>query len=173
MDWFGLLALDELSHGLANLSMFPYFDVAHYVVSIMALREQPGENDEKSRAPRSLVSVFLKFCFGPVCCWRNAETPVKSTSGCPGVSRSKAERLLTFLGDKNLKTTTSNRVYWRVESRALLASVVTCRDLSQQRQIRHLIYLTFSLFLFEATSNCLFICLLAVGLINLLQQKSD
>uniref|UniRef100_A0A8C7YCK5 Uncharacterized protein n=1 Tax=Oryzias sinensis TaxID=183150 RepID=A0A8C7YCK5_9TELE len=34
--------LDELSHGLANLSMFPYFDMAHYIVSVMALREQPG-----------------------------------------------------------------------------------------------------------------------------------
>ena len=43
MDLFGLLYLDELSHGLANLSMFPYFDMAHYVVSVMALREQPGE----------------------------------------------------------------------------------------------------------------------------------
>lgn len=34
--------MDELSHGLANLSMFPYFDMAHYIVSVMALREQPG-----------------------------------------------------------------------------------------------------------------------------------
>lgn len=44
MDVFGLLDLDELAHGLANLSMFPYFDVAHYVVSVMALREQPGKS---------------------------------------------------------------------------------------------------------------------------------
>jgi len=43
MDLFGLLHLDELSHGLANMSMFPFFDMAHYIVSILALREQPGE----------------------------------------------------------------------------------------------------------------------------------
>lgn len=34
---------DELSHGLADLPMFPYFELAHYVVSVMALREQPGK----------------------------------------------------------------------------------------------------------------------------------
>lgn len=48
MDLLGVLHLDELSHGLANLSMFPYFDMAHYVVSIMALREQPGKKREAS-----------------------------------------------------------------------------------------------------------------------------
>lgn len=48
MDLFGLLHLDELSHGLANLSMFPYFDMAHYIVSVMSLREQPGKCLEQS-----------------------------------------------------------------------------------------------------------------------------
>lgn len=43
MDLLGVLPLDELSHGLANLSMFPYFDMAHYIISVMALREQPGK----------------------------------------------------------------------------------------------------------------------------------
>lgn len=43
MDLFGVLNLDEVSHGLAGLSMFPYFDTAHYTVSVMALREQPGK----------------------------------------------------------------------------------------------------------------------------------
>lgn len=43
MDVLELLHLDELSHGLANLPMFPYFDMAHYVVSVMSLREQPGK----------------------------------------------------------------------------------------------------------------------------------
>lgn len=43
VDVLEALRLDELSHGLANLSMFPYFDMAHYIVSTMALREQPGK----------------------------------------------------------------------------------------------------------------------------------
>lgn len=43
MDLLEVLRLDELSHGLAKLSMFPYFDMAHYIMSVLALREQPGE----------------------------------------------------------------------------------------------------------------------------------
>lgn len=38
--------MDELSHGLANLSMFPFFDMAHYIMSVMALREQPGKFED-------------------------------------------------------------------------------------------------------------------------------
>ncbi|XP_040054023.2 trimeric intracellular cation channel type B isoform X1 [Gasterosteus aculeatus] len=64
MDWFGLLALDELSHGLANLSMFPYFDVAHYVVSIMALREQPGALEVSRVSPLACWFSSMLFCFG-------------------------------------------------------------------------------------------------------------
>ncbi|KAM8828842.1 trimeric intracellular cation channel type B [Spinachia spinachia] len=64
MDWFGLLALDELSHGLANMSMFPYFDVAHYVVSIMALREQPGALEVSRVSPLACWFSSMLFCFG-------------------------------------------------------------------------------------------------------------
>ncbi|XP_037341274.2 trimeric intracellular cation channel type B [Pungitius pungitius] len=64
MDWFGLLGLDELSHGLANLSMFPYFDVAHYVVSIMALREQPGALEVSRVSPLACWFSSMLFCFG-------------------------------------------------------------------------------------------------------------
>lgn len=56
MDLFGLLYLDELSHGLANLSMFPYFDMAHYVVSVMALREQPGKWLVRSSVNRTAIT---------------------------------------------------------------------------------------------------------------------
>lgn len=41
MDLLGMF--NELSHGLADLPMFPYFETAHYIVSVMALREQPGK----------------------------------------------------------------------------------------------------------------------------------
>lgn len=43
MDLFTLLNLDELSLGLSNLQMFPIFETAHYIISVMALREQPGK----------------------------------------------------------------------------------------------------------------------------------
>lgn len=59
MDLLEVLRLDELSHGLANLSMFPYFDMAHYIMSVMALREQPGEfkDTTKSSPPH-----FARYC---------------------------------------------------------------------------------------------------------------
>ncbi|XP_054468664.1 trimeric intracellular cation channel type B [Anoplopoma fimbria] len=64
MDLFGLLHLDELSHGLANLSMFPYFDIAHYIVSIMALREQPGALEVSRVSPLACWFSSMLFCFG-------------------------------------------------------------------------------------------------------------
>lgn len=48
MNLLEVLHLDALSHGLANLSMFPYFDMAHYIMSVMALREQPGESEDST-----------------------------------------------------------------------------------------------------------------------------
>lgn len=47
-----VLHLDDLSHGLANLPMFPYFDMAHFIMSVVALREQPG----RSPKPRHVIS---------------------------------------------------------------------------------------------------------------------
>lgn len=64
MDLLGVLHLDELSHGLASLSMFPYFDMAHYVVSIMALREQPGALDVSRVSPLACWFSSMLFCFG-------------------------------------------------------------------------------------------------------------
>ncbi|XP_040914806.1 trimeric intracellular cation channel type B [Toxotes jaculatrix] len=64
MDLFGLLHLDELSHGLANLSMFPYFDMAHYMVSVMALREQPGALEVSRVSPLACWFSSMLFCFG-------------------------------------------------------------------------------------------------------------
>lgn len=64
MDLLGLLRLDELSHGLANLSMFPYFDMAHYIVSVMALREQPGALEVSRVSPLACWFSSMLFCFG-------------------------------------------------------------------------------------------------------------
>lgn len=64
MDLFGLLQLDELSHGLANLSMFPFFDMAHYIVSILALREQPGALEVSRVSPLACWFSSMLFCFG-------------------------------------------------------------------------------------------------------------
>lgn len=34
---------DELTLAFARTSMFPFFDIAHYLVSLMALKRQSGE----------------------------------------------------------------------------------------------------------------------------------
>ena len=62
----GMLNLDEMAHGLAGMTMFPYFDTAHYVVSVMALREQSGEATSGSfrSSGSSLVNLgaITVFC---------------------------------------------------------------------------------------------------------------
>lgn len=57
MDLFGFLNLNELALGLSQMSMFPYFDMAHYIVSVMSLREQPGK-------PKSTNFIVFQV----VCC---------------------------------------------------------------------------------------------------------
>lgn len=71
MNLLQLQPLDELSLGLADLSMFPYFDMAHYIVSVMALRDQPGELRDAAtsarRQERLSAALFSRtnIHFGP------------------------------------------------------------------------------------------------------------
>lgn len=64
MDLLKTLSVDELAHGLANLSMFPYFEMAHYVVSVMALRAQPGALEVSRVSPLACWFSSMLFCFG-------------------------------------------------------------------------------------------------------------
>ncbi|XP_056434709.1 trimeric intracellular cation channel type B isoform X1 [Gadus chalcogrammus] len=64
MDVIGMLNLDEMAHGLAGMTMFPYFDTAHYVVSVMALREQSGVLELSRRSPFACWFSSMLFCFG-------------------------------------------------------------------------------------------------------------
>ncbi|XP_017263034.1 trimeric intracellular cation channel type B [Kryptolebias marmoratus] len=85
MDLFGML--DELSHGLANLSMFPYFEMAHYVVSVMALREQPGALEVSRVSPLACWFSSMLYCFGGAVLSgiMLAEPPVAPLSNSTGV----------------------------------------------------------------------------------------
>lgn len=87
MDLFGLLHLEELSLGLANLSMFPYFDMAHYIVSVMALREQPGALEVSRVSPLACWFSSMLFCFGGAVLSgiMLAEPPVAPLSNSTGV----------------------------------------------------------------------------------------
>ncbi|XP_051536957.1 trimeric intracellular cation channel type B-like [Myxocyprinus asiaticus] len=64
MDLFGFLNLNELALGLSNLPMFPYFDMAHYIVSVMNLREQSGALEVSQRSPFACWFSSMLYCFG-------------------------------------------------------------------------------------------------------------
>ncbi|KAK3555333.1 hypothetical protein QTP86_014920 [Hemibagrus guttatus] len=64
MDLFGLLNVNELAVALSRLSMFPYFDAAHYIVSVMSLREQPGALEVSRRSPFACWFSAMLYCFG-------------------------------------------------------------------------------------------------------------
>uniref|UniRef100_A0A673KFJ2 Trimeric intracellular cation channel type B-like n=1 Tax=Sinocyclocheilus rhinocerous TaxID=307959 RepID=A0A673KFJ2_9TELE len=64
MDVFGFLNLNELALGLSNLSMFPCFDMAHYIISVMSLREQPGALEVSQRSPFACWFSSMLYCFG-------------------------------------------------------------------------------------------------------------
>ncbi|MBN3303659.1 TM38B protein, partial [Amia calva] len=64
MELFALLNLDGLSLGMSRLSMYPYFDSAHYIVSVMALKEQPGAVEVARRSPFACWFSAMLYCFG-------------------------------------------------------------------------------------------------------------
>lgn len=64
MDVFAILNLNELALGLSNLSMFPYFDMAHYIISVMSLREQPGALAVSQLSPLACWFSSMLYCFG-------------------------------------------------------------------------------------------------------------
>ncbi|KAJ8286618.1 hypothetical protein GJAV_G00041200 [Gymnothorax javanicus] len=64
MDFLAILNLDELSLAMSKLAMYPLFDTAHYIVSLMALREQPGAVAFARRSPFACWFSSMIFCFG-------------------------------------------------------------------------------------------------------------
>ncbi|XP_056587906.1 trimeric intracellular cation channel type B [Triplophysa dalaica] len=63
MDVFGFLNLNELALGLSQISLFPFFDMAHYIVSVMSLREQPGALEVSQRSPLACWFSSMLYCF--------------------------------------------------------------------------------------------------------------
>ncbi|XP_043916984.1 trimeric intracellular cation channel type B [Protopterus annectens] len=58
------LGMDKVAVGFSNLSMFPLFDMAHYIISVMALREQPGAIEISRRSPIACWFSAMIYCFG-------------------------------------------------------------------------------------------------------------
>ncbi|XP_053321849.1 trimeric intracellular cation channel type B [Spea bombifrons] len=57
-------SLSEMSLQFSQLSMFPIFDGAHYLASVMAAREQPGAVEVSRRSPMACWFSAMLHCFG-------------------------------------------------------------------------------------------------------------
>ncbi|NP_001086006.1 trimeric intracellular cation channel type B-B [Xenopus laevis] len=57
-------SLSEVSVQFSQLSMFPFFDMAHYLASVMSAREQAGALDIASHSPMASWFSAMLHCFG-------------------------------------------------------------------------------------------------------------
>ncbi|XP_037349593.1 trimeric intracellular cation channel type B [Talpa occidentalis] len=70
---------DELTLAFSRTSMFPFFDIAHYLVSVMALKHQPGATAVAWKNPLSSWFTAMLHCFGGgiLSCILLAEPPLR------------------------------------------------------------------------------------------------
>ncbi|XP_016080466.1 PREDICTED: trimeric intracellular cation channel type B isoform X2 [Miniopterus natalensis] len=70
---------DELTLSFSRMSMFPFFDIAHYLVSLMALKRQPGAVAVAWKNPVSSWFTAMLHCFGGgiLSCLLLAEPPLR------------------------------------------------------------------------------------------------
>ncbi|KAM8962360.1 trimeric intracellular cation channel type B [Pelodytes ibericus] len=57
-------SLAEVSLQFSQLPMFPFFDTAHYLASVMSAREQPGAVDLSRISPMACWFSAMLYCFG-------------------------------------------------------------------------------------------------------------
>ncbi|XP_051018073.1 trimeric intracellular cation channel type B [Acomys russatus] len=70
---------DELTLAFSRTSMFPFFDIAHYLVSVMTLKQRPGAVATAWSNPLSSWFSAMLHCFGGgiLSCILLAEPPLK------------------------------------------------------------------------------------------------
>uniref|UniRef100_UPI00398E6795 trimeric intracellular cation channel type B-A-like isoform X2 n=1 Tax=Pristiophorus japonicus TaxID=55135 RepID=UPI00398E6795 len=64
MDIVSTLGLTNFVMQFSRISMYPFFDMAHYTLSIMKLKEQPGAVDIAHRSPIACWFSGMLCCFG-------------------------------------------------------------------------------------------------------------
>ncbi|XP_048450973.1 trimeric intracellular cation channel type B-A isoform X1 [Rhincodon typus] len=64
MDIVSTLGLTNFVIQFSRISMYPFFDMAHYTLSIMKLKEQPGAVDVAHRSPIACWFSGMLCCFG-------------------------------------------------------------------------------------------------------------
>lgn len=70
---------EEMTLAFSRTSMFPFFDIAHYLVSVMALKQRPGAAAAAWSNPLSSWFSAMLHCFGGgiLSCILLAEPPLK------------------------------------------------------------------------------------------------
>ncbi|KAM5328490.1 trimeric intracellular cation channel type B isoform 1-T1 [Glossophaga mutica] len=70
---------EELTLAFSSMPMFPFFDIAHYLVSVMALKRQPGAVAVAWKNPVSSWFTAMLHCFGGgiLSCVLLAEPPLR------------------------------------------------------------------------------------------------
>ncbi|XP_078527432.1 trimeric intracellular cation channel type A [Lissotriton helveticus] len=63
-DVLSALSLGDLVASFAKLPMFPVFDVAYYIVSILYLKYEPGAVELSRRSPVASWLCAMLYCFG-------------------------------------------------------------------------------------------------------------
>ncbi|MBN3302993.1 trimeric intracellular cation channel type A [Amia ocellicauda] len=64
MEVLAALNLGEITQYFAKMSMFPIFDLAYYIVSILYLKYEPGSVEVSRRSPVASWLCAMLYCFG-------------------------------------------------------------------------------------------------------------
>ncbi|CAL8309877.1 unnamed protein product [Lota lota] len=64
MDVLGVLNLGDIAQTFSKMGMFPVFDLAYYIVSILYLKYEPGSVEVSRRSPVASWLSAMLYCFG-------------------------------------------------------------------------------------------------------------
>jgi len=64
MDILGVLNLGDFAQAFSKMGMFPVFDLAYYIVSILYLKYEPGSVEVSRRSPVASWLCAMLYCFG-------------------------------------------------------------------------------------------------------------
>ncbi|KAG2463909.1 trimeric intracellular cation channel type A [Polypterus senegalus] len=64
MEVLAALNLGDFAHYFSKMAMFPVFDLAYYIVSILYLKYEPGSVEVSRRSPVASWLCAMLYCFG-------------------------------------------------------------------------------------------------------------
>eukprot|EP00064_Thunnus_orientalis_P021645 superscaffoldBa00006699_g21811 len=64
MEVLAILNLGDFAQAFSKMGMFPVFDLAYYIVSILYLKYEPGSVEVSRRSPVASWLCAMLYCFG-------------------------------------------------------------------------------------------------------------